>query len=172
MRSLKSRLLTPKQRRDQAREKRMRATFGFVPSAPPSWALLGPDLWPLPPKIPDDPKSPAWLAYRQIQAAKLLCPHPEYQFHEVRKWAFDFAWPTTLLALEIEGLGGRHQTIAGLGADCEKYSMAAIMGWRVVRATPAMVRSGVMLALLQLDFEMNHQAARESPGAIVGEVAS
>lgn len=56
----------------------------------------------------------------------------EYQFLEDRKWRLDFAFPSLLIAVEIEGRG-RHQTIAGVRADCDKYNRAAELGWRIFR---------------------------------------
>ena len=69
----------------------------------------------------------------------------EYKFHPVRKWRFDFAIPDIRLALEVEGgtwNGGRHTTGAGFMGDCVKYSEAAILGWRVIRVTGSMIKSG------------------------------
>lgn len=56
----------------------------------------------------------------------------EYKFHPTRKWRFDFAWPSQRLALEIDGRG-RHQTVVGVRADCEKNNEAIRLGWRVLR---------------------------------------
>lgn len=56
----------------------------------------------------------------------------EYRFHDVRKWRFDFSFPAVKLAVEIEGRG-RHQTVTGFRADCDKYNTALILGWRVLR---------------------------------------
>jgi hypothetical protein len=72
-------------------------------------------------------------------------PEAEYRFHPVRRWLFDFAWPAHgKVALEVEGGtwlqgGGRHNRAAGYAKDCEKYNSAALLGWRVFRATPEMV---------------------------------
>lgn len=55
----------------------------------------------------------------------------EHRFHPVRKWRFDFAWPSLKLAVEIDGRG-RHQTVAGSRADCEKRNEAARLGWRIL----------------------------------------
>jgi very-short-patch-repair endonuclease len=74
-----------------------------------------------------------------------LHPHREYKFHPVRKWRFDFAFLDMLVAVEIEGgvwSGGRHGTGTGFTADCEKYNEAALLGWRILRFTPDMVKSG------------------------------
>ena len=68
-----------------------------------------------------------------------LFPVAEYKFHETRKWRFDFAFPASLVALEVEGgvwTGGRHTTPAGYVKDIEKYNTAGSMGWIVLRVTP------------------------------------
>lgn len=65
-------------------------------------------------------------------------PQEEYQFHPVRRWRFDFAWPERLIALEIEGWG-RHQRFVGYRNDCEKYLEAALLGWTVLRLTTQQV---------------------------------
>lgn len=71
--------------------------------------------------------------------------HPlvrQYQFLPGRKFAFDFAHPATFVAIEMEGstwAGGRHNTGKGYEADCEKYGMAASMGWVVFRLTSTML---------------------------------
>jgi len=80
-------------------------------------------------------KSDAETAY--WQAWKSVAPDGddfvrEYRFHPTRKWRFDFASPLLKVAVEIEGRG-RHQSIAGFRADCEKYNTATSMGWRVYR---------------------------------------
>ena len=38
--------------------------------------------------------------------------------------------------------GGRHQRPEGFERDCEKLSLAAAHGWRVVKVTPGQVRDG------------------------------
>lgn len=81
------------------------------------------------------------------QVAALRCPAPEreYHFHPARKWAFDFAWPALLLAVEVEGgqwVRGRHQRGKGFADDCEKYNAAAALGWTVLRFTGSQVECG------------------------------
>ena len=63
----------------------------------------------------------------------LPAPTFEFQFHPERKWRFDMAWPKQRVALEVEGLNGRHQRTAGFLKDMEKYSVACSMGWRIIR---------------------------------------
>ena len=69
-------------------------------------------------------------------------PEQEYRFHPIRKWRFDFAWPASLVAVEIEGgtyRRGRHVRPEGYANDCEKYNSATAMGWRVFRLTGDML---------------------------------
>ena len=76
----------------------------------------------------------------------------EYKFAENRKFRFDFAWPTKWVAVEIEGgiwNEGRHTRGVGFAADCEKYNLATVDGWRVLRYTADMVRDGS--AIKQVD---------------------
>jgi len=70
-------------------------------------------------------------------------PQREYRFAPGRRYAFDFAWPESRVALEIEGgtyTNGRHVRGSGYRHDCEKYNLAAALGWRVFRATSDMLR--------------------------------
>jgi hypothetical protein len=79
-------------------------------------------------------------------------PTPEFRFHPVRKWRFDYAWPVEKVALEVEGgawTGGRHTRGKGFTADMAKYSEAAALGWRLVRTTPSALYSGHTLDLLR-----------------------
>ena len=67
---------------------------------------------------------------------------PEYvkelQFHEKRKWRFDWAIPELHTAIEYDGLiseKSRHTTISGYTGDCEKFNASTILGWKVLRYT-------------------------------------
>lgn len=65
-------------------------------------------------------------------------PEREYRFHHKRKFRFDFAWIDDRVACEVEGVisaKSRHTTISGYTKDCDKYNLAAEMGWRVFRYT-------------------------------------
>lgn len=94
----------------------------------------------------------------QIRATGLPEPESEYRFHPDRRWRFDLAWPAAMVACEVEG-GIWMQTDTGRGkghahperftGDCEKYSEAAICGWRLIRATPEQVVSGQALSWLR-----------------------
>lgn len=78
-----------------------------------------------------------------------LKPEREYRFHPKRRWRFDFAFPDTKLAVEVEGgtwANGRHTRGAGYEKDLEKYNAAVLMGWRVLRYSTAMVMDGTAIS--------------------------
>ncbi len=84
-----------------------------------------------------------------------LQPVREYAFHPRRKWRFDFAFPSKMIAIEIEGLGGgRHQRIGGFTGDCHKYNAAALLGWRVFRFTTDMVMDGTAINTIRASLGM------------------
>jgi len=76
---------------------------------------------------------------RRLQLmADLPEPKHNYRFSASRKWAFDFAWPSMMVAVEIEGghwTHGRHTRGQGYHDDCTKYNAALEQGWRVLRYT-------------------------------------
>ena len=80
-------------------------------------------------------------------------PEREFKFHRDRKWRFDYAFPTLMIAVEQEGivypkkgqgghLLGRHVSVKGFKADIEKYLYAFADGWTVLRALPSDISSG------------------------------
>ena len=87
-----------------------------------------------------------------IHATELgLHPTTEHRFAPPRRWRFDVAFPDRKLAVEIEGgvwTKGRHTRPGGFLADCEKYNRAAVLGWRLLRFTPAQVMDGTARATL------------------------
>lgn len=83
--------------------------------------------------------SPLYALVLACRQAGLAEPVPEYQFHPLRRWRFDFAWPLHKVAVEIEGgiwTQGRHTRGAGVLADMQKYNAAAMLGWRLLRYSP------------------------------------
>ena len=44
---------------------------------------------------------------------------------------------STHVVIEIEGLGGRHQSIGGFLGDMEKYNAATVLGYKLLRFTTA-----------------------------------
>lgn len=78
-------------------------------------------------------------------------PEREYRFCD-RKWAFDFAFPEQMVAIEVEGgtkFGkSRHSRGDGFEGDCAKYNTATRLGWKVYRFSTAMVTRGDAIDLL------------------------
>lgn len=79
----------------------------------------------------------------------------ELQFAPPRKFRFDLAWPDKKVALEIEGgvwIGGRHTRGSGFLRDMEKYNLAALSGWTVLRCVPRnlFTRQVAMMVLTKL----------------------
>jgi hypothetical protein len=67
-------------------------------------------------------------------------PHlePQFQFHPSRKWAFDWAHPTSRVAMEIHGgvwIGGRHVRGLGFAGDRLKVNAALRLNWKVFELT-------------------------------------
>jgi very-short-patch-repair endonuclease len=84
----------------------------------------------------------------------------EYRFHPRRRWRADFHVGDMFsgrpimrpILVEIDGgafIGGRHSRGQGVANDAEKQSAAAILGYRVIRATPAQVADGSCLSWIQ-----------------------
>jgi len=63
----------------------------------------------------------------------------EYKGIPNRRFSFDWAVPSLRLAVEYEGIFGggksRHTNVKGYTNDCEKYNLAALNGWTVLRYT-------------------------------------
>jgi hypothetical protein len=68
-----------------------------------------------------------------------------------RRWRFDFALPKHRIGIEIEGgawSNGRHTRGAGFVGDMEKYNMATVLGWRVLRFTPQQIKKAETYELI------------------------
>lgn len=62
----------------------------------------------------------------------------ELEFHDARKFRFDWAIPNLRIGIEYEGVisrKSRHTTLKGYSEDTRKYNLATIDGWRVLRYT-------------------------------------
>jgi len=74
----------------------------------------------------------------------------EYQFHEGRRWRFDWCIPALKVAVEVDGGNlmcrrtrtGRYIAVGGhtQDADYRKLNAATLDGWRVLRFTTTMLR--------------------------------
>lgn len=66
---------------------------------------------------------------------------------------FDLAWPSRMLAVEIEGGiwrrgGGAHSHPLDILRDIERINEAVFLGWRVLRVTTDHVKDGSALNLV------------------------
>ena len=62
----------------------------------------------------------------------------EHKFSDKRRFRFDWAIPQYKVAIEYEGLMSEksgHTTVTGFTKDCEKYNLAQLEGWKVLRYT-------------------------------------
>jgi hypothetical protein len=67
----------------------------------------------------------------------------EYQFHPHRRYRWDFAHPTSKVAIDIQGgvwmAKSGHSGGTGLVKDYEKLNLAASLGWRVFLLAESMI---------------------------------
>ena len=86
-----------------------------------------------------------------IKAAGLPAPEREHRFHPERRWRFDFAWPSLMIAVECDGgaySNGRHNRGPGYEEDCIKLAEATILGWSVLRFTTGQVKQGMAINMI------------------------
>jgi hypothetical protein len=92
-------------------------------------------------------------------------PEPafEVRFDRERRWRLDVVFDCVAwkVGLEIEGLQGRHQTVAGFLADMEKYNRAVLAGYRLIRTTWRDIESGAIAVVLLEACGLAVAAARE-----------
>jgi len=78
-----------------------------------------------------------YLSYFEKELSKLGFIK-EYRFSDKRRFRFDYAYENKKIAIEIEGgiwIYGRHNNAKGYKRDMEKYNLAVLNGWRVLRFT-------------------------------------
>ena len=81
----------------------------------------------------------------QILADGLPVPVREFACIPGRKFRFDFGFPEHRLLVECQGAvwtTGAHSTGAGISRDCEKASLAAVHGYRLIPVTAKQIKSG------------------------------
>lgn len=84
-------------------------------------------------------------------------PVTEHRFAPPRRWRFDLAFPSKMVAVEVDGAtwtGGRHTTGAGHRGDCEKRNAATLAGWRVFTFSSDMIREGEHMDVLSKALEV------------------
>lgn len=97
-------------------------------------------------------KDDSMMFIKMIKSCLGLDTEKEYRFHPSRKWRFDYAIPSLRMAIEVEGgvwTGGRHTSSKGFLGDMEKYNEAALLGWCLVRTTPAALLTGTTIELIK-----------------------
>lgn len=70
----------------------------------------------------------------------------EYRFHPKRRYRADFALLSHKILIEIEGgvfTKQAHGSVSGILRDMEKYTLAAVHGWRVLRYTPGNIDQAI-----------------------------
>ena len=88
----------------------------------------------------------------QIKAAKLPEPVRQYRYVPWRRLKADFAWPDQSLLAEVQGgifTRQAHGSIKGVLADIDRLNAATMAGWRLLRVTPAMIKDGTALILIE-----------------------
>jgi hypothetical protein len=95
------------------------------------------------------------MSYLLLQMAHHMPPIPpweaELEFSPTRKWRADLAWPDHKILVEVDGAvftKGRHTRGVGFEKDAEKLNAAALLGYRVFRFTPGMIKSNLAIRTL------------------------
>lgn len=93
------------------------------------------------------------LLIGQLTALQFPSWQTEFRFHGEREWRFDVCWPERKLACEVEGglyVQGRHSRGQGAENDMQKYGEAFALGWRVLRVSPRLIKSGAAVRWLEI----------------------
>ena len=78
----------------------------------------------------------------------------EFKFFPTRRFRADFAFIDKKILVEIEGAifgNGRHTRGAGFEKDCEKYNLAASLGFKVYRIPSHWIKKMDERLLLVID---------------------
>ena len=82
----------------------------------------------------------------------------EFKFLPNRKFRFDFYLPDFLTGIEYEGIisaKSRHTSLKGFTTDCEKYNLAQINGYTVLRYTALNVSEFSEHLEMMINFKRN-----------------
>lgn len=86
-----------------------------------------------------------WLLWANLHSAGIPPDAEQFYFAKPRRYRADFAYTDAKILVEAEGGNfsrGRHVRPLGYQEDCSKYNLAALLGYRVLRFTRAMIESG------------------------------
>ena len=118
----------------------------------------------------DAPKGGSGLESHLAQSMRsggLPEPEREYRFHPTRRWRLDFAWPSAMLAVEVEGgvyRGGGHSSVAGIKRDLEKGNALTLLGWRLLRFHGDQVRSGEATEIIKQALKIEPRPSASDAG--------
>jgi len=87
------------------------------------------------------------LSAQLADTARAYAMSRQHYFAPPRRFRADFAFIDQRLLVEVDGQV--HNIKAKHRSQCERDCIAAAHGWRVARVTPAMVRDGSALPLIQ-----------------------
>lgn len=85
------------------------------------------------------------LLLNRLEQAGLPVGAAQQRIIPGRKFTFDRVWIVQRVAVEVQGatfVKGGHSTGTGIARDCEKLSLAAAHGWRVLPVTKHQIESG------------------------------
>ena len=89
----------------------------------------------------------------QLKSAKITGFTREYKFHPKRRWRLDFAWIDQKIGVEVEGgiwlPRSGHNTGVGISRDVEKGNALTLLGWKLIRVTGKMIKSGEALNIIE-----------------------
>ena len=90
----------------------------------------------------------------EIKQEGLPAPTLEHRFHGIRRWRFDLAWLPQRVGMEIHGgvyAHGHHTRGKGFEDDREKSNEAQLLGWRVLRYSPQMIKNDPINVIKQIE---------------------
>lgn len=94
----------------------------------------------------------------QVRAAGLPTPQREVCVIPGRRFRLDLGWVEHRLGCEVEGglyrgrsgrRGAGHTSTSQILRDCEKHSLLAVHGWRLIRATEKTISDGRAVAWIE-----------------------
>jgi very-short-patch-repair endonuclease len=92
-----------------------------------------------------------------LKSAKITGFVREFRFHPVRKWRLDFAWVDLSIGVEVEGgiwlPKSGHNTGVGITRDIDKGNALVLLGWKVLRVTEKMIKTGQAIDLIEAVLE-------------------
>lgn len=92
-----------------------------------------------------------------------------FRFDPARAWHFDFAWPSKMIAAEVEPATTLTRSARLYRNELDKFNSAALRGWRVFRFTPHDVRDGRAMELLRLAHAPNQNQETNPDATRIGQ---